>query len=219
MGKESLVQLVDLPFCQAMMLEQWDAAPGRFFAAYRARHGFTCLLGNGVVDEYRTISAPILLAPAAIVGGIYDAGMRLADLRDVEAPIDQGWPPLTIGIDVKAPDRNEQWRDDMRSALQSGSGKGSPPWENKRRSSAADQYKIQSVKCVLGGRTVACIIVTDAPMLPEQLDRLADTGDSPITVAVSVGNRLPRVQNGEWHEVDVISEQVLAVVVREAAKA
>lgn len=145
--------------------------------------------------------------------------MRLADLRDVEAPIDQGWPPLTIGIDVKVPDRNGQWRDDMLSALQSGSGKGSPPWENKRRSSAADQYKIQSVKCVLGGRTVACIIVTDAPMLPEQLDRLADTGDSPITVAVSVGNRLPRVQNGEWHEVDVISEQVLAVVVRAAAKA
>jgi hypothetical protein len=97
MNKPSLFRMLDLPWCQAFLLENWNAAPGRFFVGYQVSGNFSALLGHGVVDEFRTISGPLLLAPADSIGGIYDAGMRLADARDVEAPIDQGWPPLTIG--------------------------------------------------------------------------------------------------------------------------
>ena len=67
------------------------------------------------------------------------------------------------------------------------------------------------------GVTAANILVTDAPMLPSQLDRLAEVSKALISVAVSVGNRLPRVPGGEKHQVDVISEAQLDDIIRALA--
>ena len=219
MNDAALLRVVELPFCQVVMLEDWNAPPGRFFAAYRTRNDFTALLGHGVVDEFRTISGPVLLAPGPIIGGIYDAGMRLADARDIEAPIDQGWPPLTIGIDVQAPDRPEDWRARLLDAIQSETGTGSAPWSHALRDVMADSYHLRTMRCAVGERAVATIIVTDAPMLPEQLERLADTDESPIAVAVATGNRLPRVAAGQLHEVDVLADRQLDTIVRAARSA
>lgn len=218
MHDDSLFRIVELPYCQALMLEEWNAAPGRFFVAYRARHGFTSMLGHGVVDEFRTISGPVLLAPAAIIGGIYDTGMRLADLRDVEAPIDQGWPPLTIGIDVGPQRKPADWRKQMLRAIRENTSAGSAGWDSRRREVSIDGVKLQSVQCSVAARAAATIVVTDAPMLPEQLARLADTDGAPITVAVSTGNRLPRLQDGELHDVGAVSESRLDAVVRSLEK-
>ncbi len=218
MSRPTLFRMVDLPFCQALILEQWDAVPGRFFVAYRASGNFNALLGQGVVDEFRTISGPILLSPTASIGGTYDAGMRLADARDLEAPIDQGWPPLTIGIDVAAPERPDDWQDQFLHALMTEKSTGKPPWISGLSSTVADQFQVDTARCVTGQETAACIIVTDAPMLPIQLARLADVGDAPITVAVSVGNRLPRASAGEVQQIDVISEEQLDTIVDAARK-
>ena len=214
MDKPTLFQMVDLPYCQVLMLEHWDAAPGRFFVAYRASGNFRHLLGQGVVDEFRTISAPVLLSPASTMGGIYDAGMRLADARDIEAPIDQGWPPLTIGIDTKAPDRPDDWMDRLLQALKTQDSEGSAPWSNKYSSVHTDQYQIETVHCNSNEGTQVCISVTDAPLLPMQLERLAEIGDASISVAISIGNRLPRVSGDELQQVDVVSETQLDALLR-----
>ena len=217
MNDAALFRVVELPFCQVVMLEDWNAPPGRFFTAYRARNDFTALLGHGVVDEFRTISGPVLLAPRTIIGGIYDAGMRLADARDVEAPIDQGWPPLTVGINVPAPGRPEDWRTRLLDAIQSATGSGSAPWRHALSDVMADAYRLRTLRCFVGERAAATVIVTDAPLLPEQLERLADTDESSITVAVATGNRLPRVTAGQLHDVDVVSGRQLDTIVRAAS--
>lgn len=203
---DPLFRTVALDYCQAVMFEQWNPPRGRFYVAYRTRHGFTSLLGHGVVDEFRTISGPVLLAPSALLGGIYDAGMRLADARDVEAPLDMGWPPLTIGIDVKNEAPGAGWQQDMITAMQQQAGRGTTPWNSLRRRGAAGDYSIDVLLCSLEDERAATVIVTDAPMLPQQLERLADVDNAPITVAVSKGNRLPYVEAGQLHEVDVVPD-------------
>jgi len=199
------------------MLESWNAAPGRFFVAYRANGNFNALLGQGVVDEFRTISGPIFLAPAESIGGVYDAGMKLADARDEEAPIDQGWPPFTIGIDTRSPDRPDDWQDRLLDALKTEQSADKPPWSSNFSSARTDDYIVESSSLVSDGVTAANILVTDAPMLPSQLDRLAGLSKASISVAVSVGNRLPRLPGGEKHQVDVISEAQLDAVIRAAS--
>lgn len=210
MNSGDLMRIVTTPYCQVVMLEDWDAPPGRFFVDYRSRHGLTTVIGNGVIEEFRTLSGPILLSPAKIIGGVYDAGMLLADERDVEAPIDQGWPPLTIGVDVDAPVMQAGWKDELIDALQSGTNVGEfGLWGSRLREISVDQIKVNILQCTLAGRAVATIIVTDAGLLPQQLGRLADTDTAAFTVAVATGNRMARVQNGELHVADVVSESTL----------
>lgn len=212
MTDASLIQVVDLPFCQALLLERWDARPGRFFVGYRTRHGFVALLGNGVVNEFRTISGPILLSPTTLLGGIYDAGMRLADARDVEAPIDQGWPPLTVGVDAVAPQRPDNWMSQFLDAMRTETGDGSPPWEYSLSNSRVEHDLLSGFRCHVNGHVAATIIVTDAPLLPQQLEQLAGNDDAPITIAVSTGNRLPRITADELHNVAAVSELRLATL-------
>lgn len=209
MPEARLFRLVELPFCQALMFEVWNAAPGRYFAAFRSRGAFSALLGTAVVEEFRTISAPILLAPATILGSIYDAGMQLADARDAEAPIDQGWPPLTVGIDVAAPARPDDWLPQMLRAIQRQKSSGKAPWQHALLAANAGDYRLQALQCSVANAAVATVIATDAPLLPQQLQRIADSGTAAITIAVALGNRLPRVAEGELQQVDAVSEQAL----------
>lgn len=209
MNKPALIQVVQTQHCQALMFEAWDADPGRFFAAYRSRHGFNALLGNGVVDEFRTISGPILIAPSAILGGVYDVGLRLADARDLEAPIDQGWPPLTVGINVTAPEKPDDWKERLLHAIQQQESDGSVTWSNETHAEQSGDYHLQVLACRIAEGQAVTVIATDAPMLPQQLERLADIDTAPLTIAVSVGNRLPRVAADVFQQVDVISEEQL----------
>lgn len=212
MSDNRLFRTVSLPYCQAVMLESWDAPRGRFFVAYRARRGFTALLGNGVVDEFRTLSGPILLSPSALLGSIYDAGMRLAESRHLEAPIDTGWPPLTIGIDAATPTLLPGWQDEMLDAIRAIQSRGSVPWASNRQSDAIDGLSIDVLRCSQAGESVATVIITSIPLLPAQLERLADMDAAPVTVAVSTGNRLPHIEAGELHQVDVVSEARLGTI-------
>jgi len=214
MSRPPLINAVMTPQCVAVMLEAWDAAPGRYFSGYRHRGGFRMLLGQGVVDEFCTVSAPILVAPAALLGDVYDVGMRLADLRDVEAPIDQGWPPLTIGIEGLAVDAQAGWQAALLGALKAGKGEPAAPWPVHIGRSEAGDYGIEILRVTAGGATDASVIVTDAPLLPEQLERLADQDDAAVSIAVSTGNRLPRIEEGALQHARVASEQTLAALCR-----
>ena len=213
MSNDKLMQVVNTSFCQAVMLEPWNAEPGRLFVDYRARHGHTALIGNGVVEEFRTISGPILLAPEGIMGGVYDTGMLLADERDVEAPIDQGWPPLTIGINVAAPTMPRDWKAVLVQAMQRpAAGVQFQLWDYRLRRIEVGDIVVEVLQCSTNGEPVATIIVTNAGLLPQQLGRLVDTDDAPVTVAVATGNRLPRVADGELHVADVVAEAKLLAI-------
>jgi hypothetical protein len=218
MSSQDLMQLVELPYCQAVMIEAWDATHGRFFVAYRAQGHFNRLLGQGVVDEFHTISGPILISPSSIIGGVYDAGMRLADDRDPQAPIDQGWPPLTIGIDVTAPTLGDGWQSQFLAAIKAGSNVAAAPWDSRIKSIKAGTYTVSKLSCTADGIESLACYVTDAPLLPQQLLRVAETGDALFSVAVSTGNRLPRVARGATQKIDAASEKQLLDIVRVAKK-
>jgi hypothetical protein len=217
-AEPALFRVVATPYCQALLFEPWDAAPGRFIAVYQTRGAFTAMLGNGVVEEFRTISGPILLAPASTIGGVYDAGMRLADARDLEAPIDQGWPPLTIGIDVAAPEWPDNWTAQFLEAIRQEESIGEAPWRHAVKTASSGDYRLQRLHCRIGGAPAATIVATDAPLLPQQLQRLSDLGDAPVTVAVALGNRLPRVEVNELQQLNVVSERTLALLVASARR-
>jgi hypothetical protein len=219
MAKRTLFTLIELPFCQAVLFENWNAAPGRFFVAYHTRGAFTALLGAGVVDEFHTISGPIMLCPSSILGGIYDAGMRLADARDIEANIDQGWPPLTVGVDVAAPARPDDWMDQLLLAMQTQTSFGKAPWRHTVRVVNSGDYGLQILQCSVARQAVVTILATDAPLLPQQLHRLADLGTAPVSIAIATGNRLPRVAVDELQQLSGISEQLLADLLATARRA
>lgn len=207
-----------MPFCQALLFEHWNAAPGRFFAAFRTRGAFTAMLGHGVLEEFRTISGPILLAPSSALGAVYDAGLRLGEERNAEAPIDQGWPPLTLGIEVGAPARPADWIAQFLAALRQEKSIGKAPWQNTVRDARAGDFHLQHLRCNLKGTPAVTVFATDAPLLPQQLQRLADPGEAPVTVAVALGNRLPRVDANELQNIDVVSEQQLTVLLTAARR-
>jgi len=219
MTNQTLTTLVELPYGTVVMLEPWNAPRGRFYVGYRTRHGFASLLGNGVVDEFRTISGPVFIAPTEQIGGMYDAGMLLADRRDIEAPIDTGWPPLTIGIDVPSPARPDDWQDVLLNAVVSEQSDGDAPWSTYRQVLDNDGGRTEILRCIVGARTVATLLVTELPLLPAQLERLADADDAPVTVAISIGNRLPYVEGGEMHDVVVSSDADLQGLVSATAEA
>ena len=87
-----LFEFIQSPVCSVLRSERWNAPPGRWFAAYRARDGFRWLMGNGVVDEYATISSPIFLGARDELGKIYNAGISLGHKRDPDMGLDLGWP-------------------------------------------------------------------------------------------------------------------------------
>lgn len=206
MSSGALFKLVDLGYCQAVMLEPWNAARGRFFVGYRTRHGFSAMLGNGVVDEFRTISGPVFVSSTAMLGGVYDAGMLLAESRDPEAPIDSGWPPLVIGIDAATDKPIDGWQEGFLTALCNQASDGTVPWQSRRDHAVVGENSVDVLRCIIDKRPVATFIVTDAPLLPAQLERLADLDDAPVSIAVSTGNRLPYVDENQLHEAVAVSE-------------
>ena len=96
--------------------------------------------------------------------------------------------------------------------MQAGAIDGSPPWKYSLANSRAGNDSLSGFRCHADERLAATIIVTDAPLLPQQLERLADVDDAPVTLAISTGNRLPRTAANELQTTNAVSERRLAVL-------
>jgi hypothetical protein len=194
--------LLERPYCTVLRVEPWNAPAGRWFVAYRARHGYSWLLGNGVVDEFATLSSPIFIAPYALLGRIYNAGISLAHRRDAEMAIDLGWPPLCVGIDRLAGDLPPDLEADLLPLL---TGPAVP-------SGAAPELSVQVGSWSLERwrfDNEISVIGTDAPLLPQQLGRLCDTDEASLSIALATANRVTRRPDGEPQEIHAASETVL----------
>jgi len=209
-----MLDLIHLPFCDVLMHEAWDAPPGRVFTACRARHGFRGLLGNGVVEEYATISAPIFLAPNSILGKIYNAGISLGHKRDAEMGLDQGWPPLCIGLYKDAPALPVDWEATLLNAIMTRGNAMPLPAGIKQSKQTTGGYALERWRF---GSEVT-VIATTAPLLPAQLGRLCDADSAPLTVAVGLGTRIAR-QESMPQTVNAVSEKVLAALIGAASAA
>lgn len=203
-----MVKFVQLPFCTVVMLDVWNASPSRYFAAYRCLDSYRWLLGHPVIDEFATISSPIFITPRSLLGKIYNAGISLGHRRDPEMGIDQGWPPLCVGLDTAAPKLPSEWEAQLLDAVvaEASSGDSTEKAAEVRRATSAG-YQVEGLR--IGE---ASIVVTSGPLLPKQLAYLCEAASSAVVVAVSLGNRLERVGEGARRTVRALSRRDLSVL-------
>jgi hypothetical protein len=200
----SLLEPLHLPYCEVLMTQPWNASAGRYYAAFRARHGFRWMLGHVVLEEFGTISSPLLFAPRAQLGSIYDAGISLAHRRGSELDIDLGWPPLCVGLDRPAVDLPAGWQQQLLDAIAAGAPAVAPL---PVRTGTVDGMRLALVRfdggALSGGVTV---LATSAPLLPAQLARLCDLDDRGLTLAVATGNRVLRQSGAQPQDIAVLGE-------------
>jgi hypothetical protein len=205
----SLLEPIRLPYCDVLMTEAWDAPPGRWFAAFRTRHGFRWMLGHAVLEEFGTISSPVFLTPRALLGKIYDAGISLGHRRDREMSVDLGWPPLCIGVEGEAPSLPEDWQAQLLDAITSGtSAAGMSAPQMQRREAGGDALELLRLPATERAGSV-CIIACSAPLLPQHLGRLCDLDDSGLTLAFATGNRVTRQERARAQALTAASESRL----------
>jgi hypothetical protein len=208
----SLLEPVRLPFCDVIMTEAWDAPPGRWFAAFRARHGFRWMLGHVVLEEFGTISSPLFLAPRPLLGKIYDAGISLGHRRDREMAVDLGWPPLCIGVDGDARELPDGWQAQLLDAITSGrSTQSTPALSVQRREAGPDALEVARFAAADRAGSV-CIVACSAPLLPQHLGRLCDLDDSGLTLAFATGNRVTRQADARPQALMAVSESRLGAI-------
>jgi hypothetical protein len=206
----SMLEPIRLPFCDVLMTERWDAAGGRYFAAFRARHGFRWLLGHAVLEEFGTVSSPLFFAPRALLGRIYDAGISLGHRRNHEMDIDLGWPPLCVGLDRPSGDLPADWQRQLLDAITA----SAPPTAAEElpvQSCAVDRDALEVVRFHGADRAAnVTVIATSAPLLPQQLRRLCDLDDSGLTFAIALGNRVTRQAEARPQAITALSEARIA---------
>jgi len=61
------------------------------------------LTGLQVLDEFETMSGPVIVCPVTSLGEAYDAALTLAFARSADLEIGSGWPPVAIGLDATIP--------------------------------------------------------------------------------------------------------------------
>lgn len=197
-----VLEVVTVPPCAVVLLERWDAPPGRFYAAYRTRGSFRWLLGHPVVDEFATLSSPIFVGPRALLGQLYDVGISLGHRRDAEMGLDLGWPPLCVGLDRPALELPPNWQQNLLDKITA-----SP---RRRRPSPAGvelaQVEVGDWRLERARLGEATVLGTSAPLLPRQLRRLCETASTPAVVAVATGNRLERPRDSRPAAVTALSE-------------
>jgi len=202
---------IRLPFCDVLMTERWDAPAGRYFAAFRARHGFRWLLGHVVLDEFGTVSSPLYFAPRALLGRIYDAGISLGHRRNHEMDIDLGWPPLCVGLDRPPGELPADWQRQLLDAITTTSSSQAAAEELPVQSCAVDRDALEVVRFHGADRAATVtVIATSAPFLPQQLRRLCDLDDSGLTFAIALGNRVTRQPGGHPQAITALSEARIA---------
>jgi len=186
------------------MIEPWNASRGRYFIAYRALNNFRSVLGLPVIDEFATFSSPIFFCPTPILGKIYNAGISLGHKRDPEMGIDLGWPPIVIGYQAPVPELMENWEQGlldeiMKEAKKGGKGEG--------EIITVGGYEVRKL------RIGECeIFATNAPLLPKQLQRIAQLSNAPFSIAFSTGNRLTAQKNAQPLVVTAASEEALSKI-------
>jgi hypothetical protein len=197
-----IFELLERPYCSVLRVEPWNAPAARWFVAYRARHGYSWLLGNGVVDEFATVSSPLFIAPRALLGRVYNAGISLAHKRDAEMALDLGWPPLCAGIDRPAGKVPEDLESDLLALMTepSSTPAAKPELSVKVGAYTQERRRFNNEVSVIG---------TDAPLLPQQLGRLCDADAGPLTIALTTGNRVTRQAAGHPQDVNAVSEEML----------
>jgi hypothetical protein len=197
--------LIETNYCKVLMIEPWNPPPGRYFISYRALNDFRSVLGLPVIDEFATFSSPIFFCPTPILGKIYNAGISLGHKRDPEMGIDLGWPPVVIGYEASVPELNEGWEQQllaeiMKAGEQRGKGAG--------EITTVDEYEVRRLE--IGGCE---IFATNAPLLPKQLQRIAQISNAPFSIAFSTGNRLAAQKNAQPLTLQVASEATLRKIV------
>jgi hypothetical protein len=189
-----MYNLVELPYCTVLLVEKWNAPSGRYFIAYRTDENFSSAIGLPVIDEFATFSSPIFFCPTPLLGKIYNVGISLGHHRDPEMGIDLGWPPLVVGYDASF-DLPSKWEDELLSSIKNA---------EVQRSGGADGYQLKKLKI-----ETSEIFVTDAPLLPKQLRRLANKSNASFSIAISIGNRLKAQENSSPLSLKVASEALL----------
>ena len=187
-----------LPF-HAILVENWNAPAHRYFLSYRILGDFQHVLGLPVVDEFATFSTPIFFGPKSLLGRLYNLGITLGHQRNPEMPLDQGWPPICVGLDSDQPAETD-WEDRLLDAIKS--RKAGPP-QPENSGLKTQQHRI--------GETSIC--ATNLPLLPRQLKRLCQLSRLPLSIAFSTGNRITG-QDGKLLSLDVASEDNLKQLLR-----
>lgn len=186
-----LFEIVSVRPFYAILVEPWNAPAHRYFLAYQVLGDFRHVIGLPVVDEFSSFSTPIFFGPKHLLGKLYNVGITLGHQRNPEMPLDQGWPPICVGMDSNE-SADPDWEDQLLMAIQKRSTK--TPETNVAR------FEIQQSKI---GDTE--IFATSAPLLPRQLQRLCQISKSPLVFAFSTGNRITG-QDGKLLTVQVASE-------------
>jgi hypothetical protein len=200
-----MFNLIETPYCKVLMIEPWNAPRGRYFVSYHALNDFRSALGLPVIDEFATFSSPIFFCPTPILGKIYNAGISLGHKRDPEMGIDLGWPPLVVGYQVPAPELKESWEQELLEEIQKA---GEQEGKGAGEITTIDEYEIRRLQ--IG----ECeIFATNAPLLPKQLQRIAQLSNAPFSIAFSTGNRLTAQKNAQPLTVQAASEAVLMKIV------
>gem|GEM_PF-5133844 len=185
-----LFNVISVPPFQAILIEKWNAAAHRFFLAYRALDDFRHVLGLPVVDEYATFSTPIFFGPIAVLGQLYNVGITLGHNRDPEMGIDQGWPPICVGIETDQK-VEQDWEEKLLSAVKI------VKWEDSSEPQT-QVFRTQGVD----------VFATSTPLLPRQLKRVCQISTAPLAIAFSTGNRISG-QKGKLLDIQIASEAAL----------
>lgn len=200
-----MFNLIETPYCKVLMMEPWNASRGRYFIAYRALNSFRSVLGLPVIDEFATFSSPIFFCPTPILGKIYNAGISLGHKRDPEMGIDLGWPPVVIGYEALAPELNESWEQQLLDEIMKAGEKGG---KGEGEIITVDDYEVRKL------RIGECeVFATNAPLLPKQLQRIAQLSKAPFSIAFSTGNRLTAQKNAQPLVVTAASEGALSKII------
>ena len=211
-----LLDLISVGDCRILRWEAWNAPAGRWFCSYQTRAGYRWLMGHAVVDEFATVSAPLFFSPPDQLGKIYNAGISLGHRRDPELGLDQGWPPFCAGIPESKNAPRAEGEPEILAALMTPPVFATPApmpdvqyQEGKLRGHGLEHWRF--------GAGVSCF-ATDVPLLPRQLQRLCGADVGSLTLALSLGNRLPRLRNGALGQVNSASEAVLTELLALAAE-
>lgn len=76
-----------------------DIAERKLFIGRFAVDGGAATTGLGVAEDFGTFSSPIVLAPAPLVGQVYEGLIAYGLNRDPGLTTVAGWPPVIVGVD------------------------------------------------------------------------------------------------------------------------
>ena len=192
------------------------------FGAYVAGGGLSWT-GVEVAEDFGSFASPIVLCNATSVGAAYDALITRGHKRDPELPVDDGWPPIVVGIDdgyLNDLRRRRVKHDDVLAACEVARGeppacgsvgvgrglvalgcKGGVGDASAAARVGGDAFVVGVLLAANGGagavRVVSpgfvAIVATDAPLFPAELRLLGEAAIRGIDAAVSIGGEEGRL--------------------------